>query len=242
MTEQGRRRWILVAALLGSALTASLGLWQLDRAAQKRALQQAIARQAERPALDNAALRGEAGEVHRAAQLQGQWVAERSVWLDNRPMDGRVGFIVVTPLRLSGRSDAILVQRGWAPRNAADRSALPPLSTPPGEQRIAGRLAAAPSRLFELGAGQGGPIRQNLDLAAFGAETGLRLVPLVLLQTDAAGDGLRRDWPAPTVDIHKHYGYAVQWFALAALILGLYVWFQHLLPRRRARRTVHDRS
>jgi surfeit locus 1 family protein len=50
-----------------------------------------------------------------------------------------------------------------------------------------------------------------------------------------AADGLHRHWPPPAVDVHKHYGYAFQWFALAALILGLYVWFQVLAPYRAGR-------
>jgi surfeit locus 1 family protein len=32
--------------------------------------------------------------------------------------------------------------------------------------------------------------------------------------------------------VQKHYGYAFQWFALSALIIGLYAWFQLPRPRR----------
>jgi surfeit locus 1 family protein len=46
-------------------------------------------------------------------------------------------------------------------------------------------------------------------------------------------DGLLRHWPAPDLGLHKHYGYAFQWFALCALILILYVWFQLVRPRLR---------
>jgi surfeit locus 1 family protein len=49
--------------------------------------------------------------------------------------------------------------------------------------------------------------------------------------SDVSGDGLLRQWPKPAVDIQKHYGYAFQWFALCALLAGLYVWFQLLRPR-----------
>jgi surfeit locus 1 family protein len=52
------------------------------------------------------------------------------------------------------------------------------------------------------------------------------------LQSDAPSDGLLRDWPAADLGLQKHYGYAFQWFALCALILGLYVWFQLVKPRR----------
>jgi surfeit locus 1 family protein len=49
------------------------------------------------------------------------------------------------------------------------------------------------------------------------------------------GDGLLRQWPHPAVDVHKHYGYAFQWFALCALMAGLYVWFQLIRPWLRRR-------
>lgn len=233
MTRRGAL--LLAAALLGAALTARLGLWQLDRAAQKLALRAGVDEAARRPPLANAQLADAA--PHRPVRLRGQWLAERTVWLDNRPMDGRAGFYVVTPLRLAGRADAILVQRGWAPRDAADRSRVPPLVTPAGEVEVVGRLAVAPSRLYELGTGASGPIRQNLDPTAFAAESGLALLPLTVVQTEAVGadDGLLRRWPAPDFSLHKHYGYAFQWFALCALILVLYAWFQLVRPRLRRR-------
>jgi surfeit locus 1 family protein len=227
-----RRGWlVLAAALVCAALTARLGVWQLDRAAQKLALQAAIDAEAQRPALGNAEL-GEAA-LHRRVALRGSWIADRTVWLDNRPMDGRAGFYVVTPLRLAGRTETILVQRGWAPRDGLDRQRLPPLTTPAGEVEVVGRLAASPSRLYELGEGGAGAIRQNLDPVAFATESGLALLPLTVVQTAGPEDGLLRHWPAPDLGLHKHYGYAFQWFALCALILILYVWFQLVRPRLR---------
>ena len=96
------------------------------------------------------------------------------------------------------------------------------------------RRALRPARLVSLGEEAAGPIRQNLDLDDYARESGLRLLPLVLLQEGPAGDdALRRDLPPPAADVHKHYGYALQWAALAALIVGLYVWFQLLRPHRR---------
>jgi len=230
-----RRLIVLLGTLLGMAITAALGFWQLDRAAQKRALEQAIAQRGQQAPLGNAELRGDAQQLHRRAQLRGHWLADKTVFLDNRPMDGRVGFFVVTPLRLAGRAESLLVQRGWVPRDQADRTRLPALATQAGEVEVEGRLAASPSRLYELGQGSAGAIRQNLAPDAYAAELGIPLLPAALLQTRAAAadDGLLRDWPAPAVDIHKHYGYAFQWFALCALLLGLYVWFQVIRPRRR---------
>lgn len=258
----GSRRWLLrLATVLGVALTASLGLWQLDRAEQKKSMQRAIDARAVAAPLTAAQLPGPdetlpEALLHRRAALAGRWAPQHAIYLENRPMDGRVGFFVLTPLVLRDRpQEAVLVQRGWAPRHAADRTALPPVHTPAGEVQITGRLVAEASRVYALGqASETGVIRQNVDLSALRTalrqQAGLQLLPLVLLEQDGTAvvsstmgglaalgaDGLRRDWPPPAVDLHKHYGYAFQWFALAALILGLYVWFQLLVPHRRRAR------
>ena len=247
------RFWLITfAALATMAVTASLGRWQLSRAAQKQALQAAIdERQAMPPAsvaqllstADAAQAAGAAAAdpeiVHRQAQLQGHWVARHTVFLDNRQMQGRPGFFVVTPLVLQGTQTAVLVQRGWVPRDFQERTRLPDIATPDGLVQVSGRIAAAPSRMYELGASSAGEgssrIRQNLDLAAFGAETGLALLPLSVLQAGNAGDGLRRDWPVIDSGVDKHYGYAFQWFGLCGLVAILYVWFQIVRPFRNLR-------
>jgi surfeit locus 1 family protein len=152
-------------------------------------------------------------------------------------MNGRPGFYVVTPLRLTDGT-AVLVQRGWQPRDAMDRARVTEPPTPAGNVRVAGRIAPPPARLYEFDGAASGPIRQNLEVDAFALETRLSLRPLSLLQlesTTPVGDGLQREWLRPAADVHKHYGYAFQWFALAALTTGLYVWFQLLRPRRSAR-------
>jgi surfeit locus 1 family protein len=238
----GAHAWtVAVAALLAALLTARLGVWQLDRAGQKEALQAAIDTQAALPILKAAELPRRAlptgrAPTYRRIELEGQWLADRTVYLDNRQMGGHPGWFVMTPLRLP-EGDAVLVQRGWLPRGPQDRKQVPPFETSVGSVRLLARIAPPPSRLMQLGADSPGPIRQNLDLDAFADEidTPLRPLTLVELATAAnAGDGLRRDWPQPALDVQKHYGYAAQWFAFCALTTGLYVWFQLLRPRRRA--------
>jgi cytochrome oxidase assembly protein ShyY1 len=58
-------------------------------------------------------------------------------------------------------------------------------------------------------------------------------LPVLVLQTGPASEGLQREWAAPNTGIDKHHGYAFQWFGLSALVLGLYVWFQWIVPLRR---------
>jgi surfeit locus 1 family protein len=237
-----KRRFVIVtiATILGVAVTARLGMWQLSRAAEKIALQTALDTRGHLAPLSNADLAREANEAdaqhYRPAIVRGQWLTGHTVFLENRQMNGRPGFFVVTPLRLDGRSDSVLVQRGWAPRDMRDRTLLPRVDEPAGTIEVQGLIAPPPSRLFEFSAAQGGTIRQNLDLAAFSAEIHLPLAPVSVQQNDSAataGDALLRQWPHPAVDVHKHYGYAFQWFAMSALMAGLYVWFQLVRPRLR---------
>lgn len=236
------RFWLLtLGAVIGVAVTFSLGLWQWGRAHEKLALQaQQQARQA-LPALGQDTLRitpRSPDLTHRTVILRGQWLAAQTVYLDNRQMQGRVGFYVMTPLRLSpdaaGAPDAVvLVQRGWVPRSFTDRQQLSAITTPSGEVTVTGRIAPAPSKLYAFDGADTGPIRQNLDLLAFRAETGLPLLEGSVQQTGAPSEGLLREWPVPANSADKNYGYAFQWWALCGVIFLLYVWFQFIAPRRR---------
>ena len=233
-----RNAIVLIVAMLAAALTARLGIWQLDRAAQKTALQQALESQRALPPLTLPELAREPGELpaqlHRLAAVQGRWLAAQTVYLENRQMNGRPGFYAVTPLQLDDGT-AVLVQRGWLPRDLLDRTRIAAPPPPAGPVQVLGRIAPGPARLYEFEGAASGPIRQNLDVVSFARETGLPLRPLALVQEDGAtppADGLLRQWPQPAFGVDKHHGYAFQWFALSALIIGLYVWFQLVRPSR----------
>lgn len=223
------RHWlILFAAVVGMLVTASLGRWQLSRAAQKEALQAAIEFQGRKTTVTASELRSTIETlqlVHQPARLEGRWMQGKTVYLDNRQMKARVGFFVMTPLALDG-GGVILVQRGWVPRNFEDRNRLPAVETPLGLVQIEGRIAPAPSKLYAPGDAAQGAIRQNLDLPQFEIEVGTPLMPVTLQQTGPSTEGLLREWPAFNLGVDKHYGYAFQWFGLATLIGGLTVWFQ----------------
>ncbi|MEG1374939.1 MAG: SURF1 family protein, partial [Comamonas sp.] len=78
-------------------------------------------------------------------------------------------------------------------------------------------------------------IRQNLNLTAYAQTTGLPLWPVTVVQTGAASEGLLRAWPQPSSGIATHQGYAFQWFAIAAVLAAMVLWFQFLRPARSAR-------
>ncbi len=235
--------WLLLA-LAAAGFTARLGWWQLDRAAQKTAIADAMRARAAMPPLPLQDLARTdvpaAAQAYRHIRLRGRWLPEFTVYLDNRPMAGRTGFIVLTPLLL-GPADAVLVQRGWLPRDQLDRTKVAAPALPKGEVELEGQVAPLPSRLLEFAAEPTGLIRQNLDLPPYAKEVGVPFRPLSVWALDDS-PGLLRQWPAPVVDVSKHHGYAFQWFALSALITGLYVWFQIIQPRRTQRRHAPDRA
>ncbi len=239
---RGRTIIVLVATVLAVAATARLGVWQLDRAAQKEALQRSLDTRGQLAPIEASMLAetadAAADQQHRPTVVRGHWVPSATVFLDNRQMAGRPGFFVVTPLRLADAPGAVLVQRGWAPRDALDRTKLPVLPDEPGLVTVTGHIAPPPGRLYDFAGAASGVIRQNLDLDAYAREVSLALKPLSIVQ-DADGaprDGLSRQWSRPDVGIQKHHGYAFQWFALCALMTGLYVWFQLIRPRLRSQR------
>ncbi len=245
MSPRARFLLLSIAAAATVGITAALGVWQLSRAAQKQALADGIAARATTAALDAAQVLSTSPKtledvLHRPVRLRGRWIPAGSVYLDNRPMAGRSGFILVTPFQPSGHDQAVLIQRGWVQRDFLDRSKVPEIASPPEEVEVRGRLAPPPSRLFELGATETGRIRQNIDLEAVSRSINRVLPPLSILQTGDSPEGLLREWPRFEAALHKHHGYAAQWFAMSAVAAGLYVWFQLLSPR--LRRKLHGQQ
>jgi surfeit locus 1 family protein len=249
----GRSQWlILIVAIACICATAALGAWQLRRAAFKEQLAAAIYKQNEQEVLVNQSLFAiDLGVpnlqswLHRRVQLQGRWLHEHTVFLDNRPMQvagsQRVGFYVATPLAIEGSNRVIWVQRGWVARDFQDRSRLPALQESNDQVRVRGRLVREVSRAYEMKSAAANPpstgpsrIWQNIPIVDFGSKA---ILPMALLQTSSelGNDPLLREWAAADTGVAKHYGYAFQWFALSALILVLYVWFQLISPRRKRR-------
>ena len=176
--HEGRSRALALLDAAGGAgrcgAGRGLGLWQLSRAAGRRSRPRSS--RAHLPVLATgrrSAPRRQAGRPrHRRITLQGRWMPAQRV-PRQPPMDGRAGFMCLTPLALPD-GDAVLVQRGWAPRDAEPSARLPAVARPTGVVTVEGRVGAAVAAL-QLGAEGLGAIRQNLDLDAFARETGLPL-------------------------------------------------------------------
>lgn len=222
-----------LAAVLVIALTVSLGNWQMRRAGEKAALQQA------QEAADRAAPRVLGAEPvapdaldGRRVVATGRWVPQATVFLDNRTHQGRAGFQVFTPLRLEGeRPMHLLVLRGWVARDPVERTRLPAVPAQEGRVRVEGIAQARLPGALRLGSddqareGPQGRIWQSVSLDAFAQWSSLALQPVILRQTVDSGDGLVRERPQPGEGAQRHHGYAVQWYAMAAATALLWLYF-----------------
>lgn len=155
-------------------------------------------------------------------------MTDKSILIDNKVHNGVAGYHVITPLRIEGARIGILVNRGWiaAPRLRSDLPGLPAVAETTVEVKGVARIP--PFKAFELATDQAwGMVWQNLTLERFQARSGLQLQPVILLQTDAAGDGLVRDWFPSESGALKHWGFAFVWYlaagaaAVAALIFSM---------------------
>lgn len=216
----------MVTLLLLPAFVA-LGLWQLDRADEKRNLQADYDRRALEPpvALDGQLRRGEDLRFYRVA-AEGVYEPERQILLDNRVLAGSVGYYVVTPLRLRDSDTRVLVNRGWVPLGRG-RAHLPAVPPPAGTQRVVGVATIPLERKYSLGMPTPGPSWETvwpyMDMARYRAAVAQPLQPVVILLDPHSDGGYVRQWARLDAGIATHQGYAFQWFALALALLTLYV-------------------
>jgi surfeit locus 1 family protein len=221
----------VAAGLAGIWIAFSLGNWQNQRAEGKLAVEARwqAAEQAAPRELSAGNLSQVRAELPQAVRLRGQYLHEKSVWLDNRPLDGRAGLILLTPLVLADsaleRASVVLVMRGWAPRDMQERTRLLKVAEPRGEVVIEGLALEHPPRVYELSQVAEPPalpaLWQNLDFDEYAKASGLAVEPWVVQQTGGPDDGLLRAWPRPASGVERHRGYAVQWYALAGLFAVL---------------------
>ena len=235
----------MVAMIAIVAATASLGFWQLDRAAEKLALQAQRDRAGAQPPVSLASVSGssasgasaaggsEAGAPANAKRMQdldgnkvtieGIFVPSKAVFLDNRTRDGISGFEVLMPLQLTGGNRVVVVMRGWVAGNPRDRNQVPDVMTPGGVVRLEGLAMAELPQPIVLSAasvpGPGGRIWQHFDFEAYERWSGREIVPLIVRQIGDADwlDRLNRQWIQPGSGVDKHRAYAVQWFAMSAM-------------------------
>lgn len=216
-----RFRWVPFAAMvIAMAIGVAAGQWQSRRAAEKEAIEVRLQARGAASAIDLSAVLSEPQNLEYARlRVKGEFVRDWPVFLDNRPYQGRAGFYLLMPMKLAGLDQAVLVARGWFPRDVKERTRLPHLDTPTGIIEMQGVARSHAARLYEFKSAQvlrPGAIVQNAEIAEFAKASKLPLLPLLIEQTSDTHDGLVRDWPRPSGGADKHRAYAFQWHGLAA--------------------------
>jgi len=192
----------LKLAIIASVVAAGcvgMGIWQIKRLQQRRAVNALVAARWALPPLlirDRSVSADSARQRRVTARGVYEYAAEKT-W-PGRSFQGTPGVALITPLRLPDGS-AVLVDRGWVPSPDAyhvdaTRYREPDTAT------IAG-LALVPPR------GRG-------DVESKG------YLPFVIqLETPDPARGLPRRWPQPELSEGSHLSYVIQWFSFAAIAL-----------------------
>ena len=211
--------FLIIATL---ALLITLGFWQLDRADQKRAIEDQVANANANIAelITDVDLLSEKEYYH--VHLQGSYIKDKQFIYDNQIVDQIPGYYVLTPFVLKGDSKVILINRGFIPWNGRrDQIADIDIGAEITEVKV---QISKPVKRIELKTDQIKPnfpvLIQALDLVKMSAIASLDFASTVGLLSPESKNGFVRQWEPYTGSIERHIGYAIQWF-LMALVLSI---------------------
>jgi surfeit locus 1 family protein len=207
------------------AFLVSLGLWQLDRADQKRTIEAAIVSAKTGPVELIANGRELLDKEYFHIRLQGNYLSDKQFIYDNQIVDQVSGYYVLTPFILTDQLGVILVNRGFIPWNG-QRERLGDIAVDSVSREIKVQVSS-PIKRMELKATdvsrQFPVLIQAVDFDVLEEVSKLKFVKVVGLLDPSSSDGYVRKWEPYTGSIEKHIGYAIQWFlmALVLAIIGL---------------------
>jgi surfeit locus 1 family protein len=224
------KRVPLIAYLCLLPILLALGVWQLNRAEEKRGI---ISLKEQRQSTETLALSATTPDtpealLYKPIQAIGHYDTNHQYLLDNQVNKGRAGYFVLTPFRLKNESKAVLVNRGWLPLGQ-NRSVLPDISVDTKEITITGRINRFPIVGLKL-AGAELPtdswpaVVQVIDTQVLTKQLGYPLWSFQIELDKEAANGFKREWQEPTsMTPEKHIAYAVQWFLLALTLTVLFI-------------------
>jgi surfeit locus 1 family protein len=218
-----------------------LGVWQLDRGNFKSLVQESVvansASTVQQPSLP---LNDLESWRYRNITLTGNFMPDRQFLLDNQIRDQQPGYSVLSAFHVPGMNTTILVDRGWLPQ-AARREQLPDISVSSETLTIKGSIYVPYENAYSLGEiaegeDSGWPRRiQFVDYEQLSARLATQLQPFTLRLNAAMDNGYRRDWVESQSPANKHYGYAFQWFAMAAAVVVLW-WINIVVANKKNER------
>jgi len=235
LTRTGRQAGLISGSSLAAAIAVTLavtvflaaGFWQLHRAHHKDELRARTGLAMRDPAIELPSVPINAADLEfHPVRVTGEWVADKTIFIDNKILDGVVGYQVVTPLRIGTSKMHVLVNRGWVAAPPL-RSELPNVTTPTGQEEISGIARMPTGRFLELSQQiEQGRVWQNLTIERYQAWSNISMQPTVIYQQNNSDDKLQRISVAPEasgLNADRHRGYALTWFGLAlvTLVLGI---------------------
>jgi len=201
----------------------NLGMWQLRRLDERRALNATIdSRMAEDP-VDLGLLLATVGSdpealEYRRVTVTGTYNTEAEILLQARTLNGVSGHNVVTPLVML--DSALAVNRGWVPIDSQGPP-VPDAVPPTGIIDVAGILRVSEERGPTGVIEEDGSYRKigRLDLELLAPQWGPALLPVYLqLQAQDPPPGeFPAPLPPPEIGEGAHLSYAIQWFVFAAV-------------------------
>ncbi len=216
---------LITAAFLYTMM--SLGFWQLDRAEFKDTLQQKIT---ERKNLSASGIdelpQTTDDRRYLPVKITGQYDFEHNFFLDNKTFNGRVGYHVFTPVKITD-TKAILISRGFI-NLGESRNQLPVIATPESKINIQGILDLQPSRALVLAENVNQTERwplvlQYLDLKEASQALGYELYDMVLWLDKNEPGSFEYDLPVLNLNAAKNSGYAFQWFAMSLALFIIFI-------------------
>lgn len=215
-----------LAAVVLLVTFVSLGLWQLDRAAEKEGLARMFANEAPyRSANSN-----ETPAPFARIEIRGRYLDEQQILIDNIVRTSRLGFFVITPLELSPNEPLLLVNRGWVEKRRDTGEISADLSLSAERTTVRGRAGFLPRVAIRGGEAFAGSedwpriavYPESEDVAE---QLERDVLPWILLLAPEEPAGFRREWAPPGQSgPWTHYGYAIQWFAMAIALLIISGW------------------
>ncbi len=201
-----------------------LAVWQLGRADQRQQQRQQIIERLEMPeqAFDADTVSLESNRYQRYT-LQGRFLNDGQVILDNVVVNGKVGYDVITPFVQQGSEKVFLVNRGWVKANP-DRSQFPDIAV--NAEQVSIMVSLDKPRSAPVVGAEVVDIANRwnyLDMDFYRQELGHNVPDYLLLLSEQTGPGYQRQWPGIEDKSAMHIGYAIQWAAFALIALGTWI-------------------
>ena len=217
--------WLITFVVV--PVTAGLGIWQSGRADEKRIQLELFEAKRNSPAVDLEQVWDLPAQqlAYLPVTVTGQIDNQRTLFIANRSFEGKRGYHLISPLLLSSGAGTVFLDRGWLP--AKDYSdELPKIELIEREQTVSAEIYVRSDKDYIIGDNnlrEGWPrVAQSGDTDFFHQEF-VRLYPHMLRVKDDQPLIKQSNWVIANITPEKHMAYAVQWFAIAAVWIMIFI-------------------